>query len=67
MEEVLILKCSKCDIEYQKPADLKRWNEEKPNVLFSWSLKYCDNCRREKEREALKRLPEILKTLTIEE
>ena len=56
------LKCKNCGVEYKKPADFKKWN----NVFFKWSLKYCDNCRRNKESEALKRLPEIIKALANE-
>ena len=60
----LILKCSTCNIEYKKPAEFKLWQEEKPQVFYKWSLKYCDTCRRKKESDALKKLPDILKILT---
>jgi len=60
------LKCEKCGIEYEKPADFKKWNDERPNVFFKWSLAFCDICRRNKEKEALKRLPEVIKALANE-
>lgn len=62
--EGITLKCETCGIYYQKPSDFKRWNEESPNVFFKWSLKFCDVCRKEREKQALKRLPEILNQLS---
>ena len=58
------LKCEKCGIDYQKPSDFKKWNDEWPNIFFKWSLSFCDTCRREKEIEALKSLPDVLKALS---
>ena len=46
---------------FEKPADFKKWNDERPNVFFKWSLAFCDICRRDREKEALKRLPEVIK------
>lgn len=60
----LNLKCSTCSIEYKKPAEFRKWQEESPQVFYQWSLEYCDTCRRKKESDALKKLPEILKILT---
>ncbi len=60
------LKCEKCGVDYEKPADFKKWNNERPNVFFKWSLAFCDNCRRAKERKALERLPEVIKALANE-
>jgi len=60
---MLKLVCKNCGAEYRKPKDFKKWNDEKPNIFFTWSLNYCDKCRRKKERETLKRLPEIIKAL----
>ena len=60
---MLKLKCEKCGVEYEKPADFKKWNDEEPQVFFKWSLKFCDTCREEKEKEALKKLPEVIKAL----
>lgn len=57
------LKCENCGVEYHKPADFKKWNDTRPNVFFKWSLSFCDSCRRNKEKEALKNLPEIIKEL----
>jgi len=57
------LKCERCGVDYEKPADFKKWNEERPNVFFKWSLLFCDTCRRNREKEALKKLPEIIKAL----
>jgi len=63
MEEMIKYKCEKCGIDYEKPANFKKWNEENTNVFFRWSLTYCDKCRREKERESLKALPNVLNML----
>ena len=60
------LKCEKCGVKYEKPADFKKWNNERPNVFFKWSLAFCDTCRRNREKEALKRLPEVIKVLANE-
>ncbi|NJL77067.1 MAG: hypothetical protein HC892_20700 [Saprospiraceae bacterium] len=60
------LKCEKCGIDYEKPAIFKKWNDENPNVFFKWSLKFCDNCRRDIEKKALEKLPEVIKTLANE-
>ncbi len=51
------LKCEICGVNYEKPAHYTKWN----NVFFKWSLRFCDDCRRKKENEALKRLPELIK------
>lgn len=56
-------KCEKCGVDYEKPATFKKWNEENTNVFFRWSLEFCDKCRREKERKALKALPSVLSAL----
>ena len=58
------LKCEKCGIEYEKPADFKKLNNERPNVFFKWSLAFCDKCRKNKEHEALNTLPEVIKLFT---
>jgi len=58
-------KCEKCGVDYEKPATFKKWNEERTNVFFRWSLAFCDKCRREKEREALKALPNVLSALAV--
>lgn len=59
----LKLNCSTCGKDYEKPIDFQKWNNEKPNVFFKWSLTYCDVCRKEKEFKALKYLPEVVKNL----
>lgn len=53
------LKCEICGVNYEKPAHYRKWN----NVFFKWSLKFCDDCRRKKEKKALKRLPEVINVL----
>ena len=58
------LKCKICGIEYEKTADFKKWNDERPNVFFKWSLAFCDSCRRNKEKGALEKLPEVIKAMT---
>ncbi len=63
-EEKVKLVCKKCEAKYEKPKDFVKWNKERPNVFFKWSLEFCDNCRREKERDALKNLPNIIKNLS---
>ena len=61
MAETIKLKCEKCGCDYEKPATFKKWNEENTNVFYKLSLAFCDNCRREKEREYLKALPDVLR------
>lgn len=63
MEEMINCKCEKCGVDYEKPATFKKWNEENTNVFFRRSLAFCDKCRREKERESLKALPDVLRAL----
>ena len=63
-KQTINLKCETCGIDYEKPEDFKKWNDEHPNVFFKWSLMFCDNCRRKNERQALKRLPEVLIALS---
>jgi len=68
IEETLKLKCEKCGVDYEKPIEYKEWSE-KPSassVFFKWSLAYCDECRRERELQALKNLPKIIQSLTEE-
>lgn len=60
------LKCEKCGVNYEKPADFKKWNDEKPNVFFKWNLAFCDTCRRNREKQALKKLPDVIKALANE-
>lgn len=65
MEETVKLKCEKCGVGYEKPAVFQEYILATNNNLFyRWSLAFCDECRREKERESLKRLPSILKALS---
>lgn len=35
------------------------------NIFYKWYLSFCDKCRREKELEALERLPVILESLSL--
>lgn len=64
---MLSLICEKCGSGYEKPDDYKKWNEESPNVFFKWSLRFCDTCRRARQNEALKSLPQVLIALTIKQ
>ena len=56
------LKCEICGVNYEKPAHYTKWN----NVFFKWSLRFCDDCRRKKEKEELtfrtSRIPEYKQT-----
>jgi hypothetical protein len=63
MEELLNLTCENCGTKYEKPAKFQKWQNDKPNVFFKWSLKYCDSCRRSKERGSLKKLPDVIKAI----
>jgi hypothetical protein len=66
MEELLQLKCEKCNCDYEKPAVFKEYLvATKYNIFYKWSLAFCDNCRKEKERESLKALPDIVKALSL--
>ena len=62
MKESLIkCKCEKCGCDYEKPSIFQNYLvETKYNTFYKWSLSFCDKCRREKERESLKALPNIL-------
>ncbi len=63
--ELLDLRCKECEKPYQKPAIYKDWLKERTqNVFFKWSLDYCDECRRAKERAALTKLPQVLELLS---
>jgi hypothetical protein len=69
-EEMITLICEKCNCDYEKPAIFQKYLIEtkhnvfyKYNVFYKWSLAFCDNCRREREKEALKSLHEVLKAL----
>jgi hypothetical protein len=63
MESNINLICEKCGVKYEKPESFSKFYDSNPNVFFRWSLSFCDKCRREKEIEALKQLPYILKAL----
>ena len=65
MEETIKCKCEKCGADYEKPATFKTWYDENPKMIFfKWSLAFCDDCRREKELESLKNLPNIISALS---
>jgi len=56
--------CIKCDTNYQKPKVFQQYLIDTNNcVFYKWSLQYCDKCRREKELQALKSLPENITKL----
>ena len=58
------LKCEKFGCDYKKPSVFKEYLvATKYNVFYKWSLAFCDKCRRQKERESLKALPDVLMTL----
>jgi TorA maturation chaperone TorD len=59
-EEMVSLNCETCKHSYSKP---KRWEEFISNIFFKWNMKYCDECRRKREKEALKKLPDVLNAL----
>ncbi len=64
MSEILDLKCEQCGCDYQKPLVYKEYLVKTNNSIFyKWSLMYCDECRREKERLALTKLPKIIEYL----
>ena len=64
MEEIIKLKCKNCGCDYEKPYVFKQYLvATNHNVFYKWSLAFCDKCRREKQRESLKVLPDILRTL----
>ena len=62
---MLKLKCENCGADYEKPEKYKVWQKETPHTVFKWNLTFCDECRHQKETQALKRLPEILKSLCL--
>ncbi len=61
---MLNLKCDTCGIEYEKPDDYKKFNDTHKNIFYTMNLTYCDKCRREKEIEYLKELPNVVKALS---
>jgi hypothetical protein len=64
LEETIKLKCEKCGCDYEKPSVFKEYLfTARHNVFFKWSLAFCDKCRREKEIESLKALPDVLRAL----
>ena len=63
-KETINLKCEKCGCDYKKPTIFKEYLiTSKYNVFYKWSLMYCDKCRREKEMQSLKALPDVIKKL----
>jgi hypothetical protein len=62
-EEQTECKCEICGIDYKKPAKFIEYNNQHPSIFFKWSLKYCDKCRIEKQKDALKSLPTVLSAL----
>lgn len=62
--EIINLKCEKCGCEYEKPAVFLQYAlNSKYSPLYKWSLKYCNICRRERERDALNSLPYVIEKL----
>lgn len=65
MEEFMNLICKDCKCSYQKPSVFKEYLEKSNyNVFYTWSLTYCDLCRRERETYALTQLEYISNMLT---
>lgn len=58
--DILVLICETCGSEYEKSENFKKWNEERPNQFFKWSLLYCDKCRHKKESDAMKYLSDVI-------
>lgn len=68
MNESLKLKCEKCGCDYEKPSVYAEYLSKvngSLNIFYKWYLSFCDKCRREKELEALERLPVILESLSL--
>ncbi len=57
------LKCEKCGIDYEKPADFKKWHDRRPTIFLKWNLVFCDTCRKDIERKTLKKLPDLVKNM----
>ena len=64
MKETIELKCRKCSINYERPLSHVKYYKKNKQVFFKWSLEFCDKCRKEREEEALQRLPDVLKALS---
>jgi len=65
MQENVKLKCEQCGIDYEKPSVFKKYLvQTKYNQFYKWSLTFCDQCRRKKEINALKCIPDILNILS---
>lgn len=64
-DSLIDLICDKCGCNYQKPEIFKQYLvATNNNVFYKWSLLYCDKCRIERQNEALKSLPNIIKVLS---
>lgn len=65
-QEVIQLKCEQCGCDYEKPMNFLWYSQDGQPSLYFYKrcLTYCDKCRREKEREMLKHLPEVIKALS---
>jgi hypothetical protein len=65
MEDLIDITCAKCGCSYQKPSVFKEYLEKSNhNVFYTWSLTYCDLCRREREAYSLTQLEYISNMLT---
>jgi len=65
-EELVNLTCE-CGNTFERPLKYKTYNENYPNVVFRWKLKYCDVCYDNKVKSALKKLPKILNAIINEQ
>lgn len=65
--EQLRLKCEDCNTEYNKPITFKEYSETEKHTHFFFKrcLKYCDKCRRVRERKMLiEGLPKVIEALS---
>ena len=65
MEDFINIVCKVCKVSYQKPSVFKEYLEKSNyNIFYTWSLTYCDLCRRKKETFALNQLENISNMLS---
>jgi hypothetical protein len=60
---ILTLTCV-CGKDFQRTDVYLKYQEQQPNVLWKWKLTYCDECFKQKREQALRRLPDVLDSLS---
>ena len=65
--KTLKLKCE-CGQEFERPAKYQEYIDKyQHNVHWRWKLKYCDACFKKRTEKALKKLPDIINLLLMDD